>query len=49
MDTIKELLRSLESEKSALKKCAIIFDLGNYGEEAEKAVPALSKILYNTK
>lgn len=45
MSVTKELLSKLKSEESALKKCALIFDLGNLGFEAEKAVPLLSKIL----
>ena len=49
MDAVKELLKSLQSEKSTLKRCAIIFDLGNHGEEAEKAVPTLSRILLKDK
>ncbi|MHA1462494.1 MAG: HEAT repeat domain-containing protein [Candidatus Heimdallarchaeota archaeon] len=45
MVTIKEILKELENANSNTKQCAIIWELGNMGSNAEKASGKLSDIL----
>jgi len=45
MLSIKDLLKQLDSDITNTRKCAIIWELGNMGPEAEKASSKLGKIL----
>ena len=46
MFNVKEMLKQLDNkELSNTKQCAIIWELGNMGSDAEKAVGKLGKIL----